>query len=186
MMEPDDKLRFIVRQAADGDWEACVALDHSSSSDYVWQVEARDEPGHIAYHFRTVRLPRMMAIPYPRDVKARRLAWQQHDYRAVAAAPDGHLYGYLTLRLDPAYQMAWISDLVVDKRWRRRRIGTALLLETRQWVLAQAVRRLTIETQSKNFPAIAFCQRHGMTFCGFNDRYYLNRDIALFFSQNVR
>jgi hypothetical protein len=36
--------------------------------------------------------------------------------------------------------------------------------------------------QTKNYPAISFCQKHGMTFCGFNDRHFANQDIALFFA----
>jgi ribosomal protein S18 acetylase RimI-like enzyme len=43
-----------------------------------------------------------------------------------------------------------------------------------------------LETQTKNHPAICFYRKHGFVFCGFNDRYYTNQDIALFFAQNLR
>ena len=35
--------------------------------------------------------------------------------------------------------------------------------------------------QSKNFPAISFLQKHGFKFSGYNERYYRNQDIALYF-----
>ncbi len=36
--------------------------------------------------------------------------------------------------------------------------------------------------QSKNYPAINFLQRNGFTFCGYNERYYRNQDIAVYFA----
>ena len=42
------------------------------------------------------------------------------------------------------------------------------------------------ETQTKNYPAICFYRKHRFVFCGFNDRYYTNQDIALFFAQSLR
>ncbi|MBN1963865.1 MAG: GNAT family N-acetyltransferase [Anaerolineae bacterium] len=185
MMTAENKLRFIVRASTREDWARCLALDHTSVSEYVWQVAAQEEQGRVLYSFRNARLPRAMSIPYPRDAEAISLSWQDCAY-SVVAADAAQVYGYLTMRLDRAYKTGWIHDLVVDRRWRRHRVGTALLLEARQWAQANGARRLMVETQSKNHPAISFCQRHGMAFCGFNDRYYLNQDIALFFGQNVR
>jgi hypothetical protein len=40
--------------------------------------------------------------------------------------------------------------------------------------------------QSKNYPAIAFCKKQGMAYCGYSDRYYANQDIALFFGLHLR
>jgi hypothetical protein len=45
---------------------------------------------------------------------------------------------------------------------------------------------VTLETQTKNYPGILFSQANGMVFCGFNDRYFSNGDIAVFFSQTLR
>jgi ribosomal protein S18 acetylase RimI-like enzyme len=43
---------------------------------------------------------------------------------------------------------------------------------------------MTLEIQTKNHPAISFAQKHGFQFCGYNERYYPNGDIALFFSRS--
>jgi GNAT superfamily N-acetyltransferase len=79
----------------------------------------------------------------------------------------------------------WISHLVVDRPYRRRGIGTAMLRASRLWARKRGLRRLMIALQTKNYPAICFCERNGMSFCGFNDRYYANRDIALFFTARI-
>lgn len=184
-MTAANALRFIVRKASEEDLPACLALDHSSTSDYVWQVETHEAQETISFHFRTVRLPRPTVVPYPQETETLRIAWHQSDCFLVAEA-QGAIYGYLTMRGDRAHGIGWVYDLVVDRARRRHRVGTALLLQARQWAQDHQLRRIILETQTKNYPAIAFCQRQGLVFCGFNDQYYPNQDIALFFSQAIR
>jgi hypothetical protein len=45
---------------------------------------------------------------------------------------------------------------------------------------------MVLEMQPKNHAAISMAQKLGFDLCGYNDRYYSNRDIALFFSRSVR
>jgi ribosomal protein S18 acetylase RimI-like enzyme len=45
---------------------------------------------------------------------------------------------------------------------------------------------MVLEMQPKNYPAIQLAQKLGFDFCGYNDRYYANRDIALFFAKGLR
>jgi RimJ/RimL family protein N-acetyltransferase len=40
--------------------------------------------------------------------------------------------------------------------------------------------------QSKNHPAIQLAHKLGFEFCGYNDHYFSNQDIALFFSRPLR
>jgi hypothetical protein len=40
--------------------------------------------------------------------------------------------------------------------------------------------------QPKNYPAICLAQKLGFDLCGYNDRYFANQDIALFFAKNLR
>jgi ribosomal protein S18 acetylase RimI-like enzyme len=52
-----------------------------------------------------------------------------------------------------------------------------------QWARERNLSRLMLDLQTKNYPAISFVQKHGFQFCGYNERYYSNGDIALFFSR---
>lgn len=111
--------------------------------------------------------------------------WQLRDYFVVVEA-DGRICGYLNMREDRACGIGWVRQLVVDRSMRRKRLGSALLRAAQNWAKAIGLKRITIETQTKNHPAISFCQRHGFMLSGFNDHYYPNQDIAIFFSQNLR
>src|SRR5258708_8355413 len=121
--------------------------------------------------FRTVRLPRAMRVVFPREDQT--LA---EGLRApgslIVAETFGVVRGYLLLRLDSGHNSAWVSDMGVGRAWRRQGIGSALLAQAYGYAQVSVVRRLTVETQSKNYPGICFCQKHGLVFSGFNDRYY--------------
>jgi ribosomal protein S18 acetylase RimI-like enzyme len=77
-----------------------------------------------------------------------------------------------------------MTDLVVAGRLRRQGIGSALVLAAQDWVANHSKsRRLVFAMQPKNFPAINLSQKLGFDFCGYNDHYYPNQDIAIFFEK---
>jgi ribosomal protein S18 acetylase RimI-like enzyme len=55
-----------------------------------------------------------------------------------------------------------------------------------QWARKQGALTILAETTTKNYPALCFYQKLGFQFCGFNDHYYANQDIALFFALGLR
>lgn len=185
MTEKSISFPYTIRQATDEDLDACAALDHSSTTDYVWQVDVEEAQEITTYSFRTVRLPRAMTVAYPQDSVAMRADWRRREFFLVVE-DQGKVCAYLNMRVDRACGIGWIRQLVVDRSRRRKRIGSTLLRVAERWARDNHLHRLMIETQTKNFPAIAFCQRNGFVLSGFNDRYYPNQDIAIFFFHNVR
>lgn len=176
--------QFIVREVrGDNELTACSRLDHSCETDFVWQLDVRQDADETLVRFRTVRLPRTVRAIYPRDPDSLLAAWQKRDCFLVAAVDDVIL-GYVNMQVDTA-RRGWLADLVVGAPLRRRRIGSALLEQATRWAMLHNLHTLTIETQTKNFPGINFALSKGFTFCGFNDHYYTNRDIALFFSKRL-
>ncbi len=178
-------LELKIRPVAAEELERCAALDHTSTTEYVWQVDVTETQDAVYYSLRMVRLPRPMHIVYPQDSRAMLLDWQQRDYFLVAMYRE-QLAGYINLQLDRGCGLGWVRQLVVHRPLRRQRVGSALLNAAQDWAKSRGLRRLMIETQTKNHPAIAFCQRHGFRLSGFNDRYYPNQDIAIFFSRSTR
>ncbi|MCB0182273.1 MAG: GNAT family N-acetyltransferase, partial [Anaerolineae bacterium] len=75
--------------------------------------------------------------------------------------------------------------LVIDKDFRRQGYGSVLLEAGKKWALDQKLNRIMFEAQTKNHPLISFAQKHGFKFCGYNERYYANGDIALFFAKSI-
>jgi GNAT superfamily N-acetyltransferase len=175
-----------VRPAEPNDLKACGALNHSYITKHVWQMDERTENGSLTVTFREVRLPRETRVDYPLQGENMLMGWRRRDGFLVAQDDDGHVCGYVTLTTHAEHSIAWVGDLVVDRSLRRRGIGTALLRAASQWGRDRSLARLVIEVQTKNYPAIRFCQSRGMTFCGYTDHYWPSQDIALFFGQSLR
>ena len=111
-----------VRAAVPADLEACAALDHSTATDYVWQMEHGDLDGRLNVTFRAARLPRTMRVLYPRNGTALKHSWDLNDCFLVAER--GHtLVGYVNMREQRAYETGWVADLAVDKARRQQGIG---------------------------------------------------------------
>jgi len=178
---------FVIRDGLKTDVEACLALDHSYQTEHVWQMSIRQDQNQRQITFRIERLPRAMEVVYPADTKRLHLVLPVNQCFLVAVGREQQeVVGYLTMRQDSALQNAQIHDIVVSRDYRRLGIGTRLLRIGRQWARERDLNQLTIETQTKNYPAITFGQKSGFVFCGFNDHYYTNQDIAVFFSQSLR
>jgi ribosomal protein S18 acetylase RimI-like enzyme len=177
--------QFVVRELHNNSELAlCAQLDHSYSTDFVWQMDVRDENDQLHVRFRTVHLPRSMPVSYPRDGESLMRSWEKRDCFLVAAAGEVIL-GYINMRMGTDPSKAWIHDCVVSQPFRRRHIGSALLEQALRWANLHHIHHLTIETQTKNYPGIQFARAHGFVFCGFNDHYYVNQDIALFFGTSL-
>jgi len=174
-----------IRPARPADLEICGGLDHTHTTDRVWQMETRIESGVQAVSFREVRLPRQVRGHYPRRGEDLFKGWWQRDAFLVAEGEE-HIYGYVALNARPEHGIAWVGDLVVDRPRRRQGIGTALLHAAARWGCEHNLRRLTLEVQTKNYPAIQFCRARGLALAGYNDCYWLSQDIALFFGKTLR
>ena len=176
---------FEIRPGTVNDVPRLTVLDHSSLSDYVWQLELRREAGQASANFREVRLPRSIEVKYPRNPASLSEVWTSRDL-VLVALQDGSPIGYLCAIQQPASDVAWVTDIVVAPHQRRKGAGSALLMATQAWVLERGVHRLMLEMQSKNQAGIRLAQKFGYDFCGYNDQYYPTQDVALFFGRAIK
>lgn len=180
-------LSFLIRDAIAPDVERCAELPHSYHTKNVWQMTINKDGNDQSIHFREERLPREMKVDLPVDEIRLRLALAHEVCFLVAEEKEaGDLLGYLILRPDPTHKIGLIQDLLVTEHVRRNGIGSRLLKIARLWALERGAEQLMIETQTKNIPAIYFCIENGLSFCGYNDQYFQNQDIAVFFGQPLR
>jgi ribosomal protein S18 acetylase RimI-like enzyme len=175
---------MIVRPADLTDLKACLEIDHSYVTSHVWQMEESEAPGELTVIFRTARLPRSMRVKYPKDYDNLLESWRRGECFLVAEEGDV-VRGYLDMSVQPWNLTGRVANLAVARDHRRKGAGTALLQKAVEWSRQRGLRRLMLEIQTKNYPAICFCQKNGFAFCGFNDRYYTNQDIALFFARSI-
>ena len=176
---------FDIRPAVAADIPRLMAIDHSSTSDYVWQLELRRETAQVTAAFREVRLPRTVDVRYPRDPSTLGNEWMRRDL-VLTALKDDILVGYACVVEEYAAAVAWVTDLVVMPEFRRKGAAAALLTATQDWALERGVRRLILEMLSKNQAYIRLAQKFGYEFCGYNDQYYPTQDVALFFGRALK
>ncbi len=174
-----------IRTAIATDIPALMELDHSYRSDYVWQMDFQEDGDLTRVIFRNVRLPRTTRVNYPREIQNLSDTWNHRSAFLVATQND-YVIGYLGLVDNLTPQATWVTDLAVDPVWRQRGIGSALVVSGLEWAKRQKNRRLVMEMQPKNHPAISLAEKLGFVFTGYMDRYYSNHDIGLFFSKWIR
>jgi ribosomal protein S18 acetylase RimI-like enzyme len=170
--------------ASGQDVEKLAELDHSYQTAYVWQMDRSMEEGQISTFFREIRLPRSVRVEYPHSPT--RLVETLPQATVLVAIYKSNLVGYVSIKEPVIPHSAWISDLMVTEKLRRQGIGTALILAAQEWAMNKDLKRIFLEMQSKNYPAIRFAMKIGFEFCGYNDHYYTNQDIALFFARTQR
>jgi GNAT superfamily N-acetyltransferase len=180
-------VNFVIRDGMRNDIPDCLELDHSYETDTVWQMKISNEDGW-RIDFRPERLPRVVdAVCEVNEERIRAALLPEHCFLvATTREADPEIIGYLTMHADRINRIGWIEDVVVSRLYRRHKIATRLSRVAVGWAKEHGLSSVMIETQTKNYPGIRFCEAAGFAFCGFNDRYFPNRDIAVFFSQSVR
>lgn len=172
-----------IRPAIEVDIPLLVQIDHSYTSDHVWQMEPHYAPEQTGAIFREVRLPRTAKVDYPRSVQSLSSLWKTYSGMLVAVHSSEPV-GYITLAENVIPLTTWAIDLVVQPQLRRKGIGTALILAALEWTESRKnSHRLMLGVQPKNFPGINLALRLGFDFCGYIDHYFPNRDIAIFFTK---
>lgn len=174
-----------IRPAISSDIPHLVALDHNYVSDFTWQMEVKSEESKIRVNFRQIRLPRSVRVEYPR-LPARLVdEWIKLDEILIAIYEEA-IIAYISLKLNLIPHTTWVKDLVVTPSLRRQGIGSALVLAAEEVGLHHENRRILLEIQPKNYPALQLARKLGFDFCGYNDHYYNNRDLVLFFAKPLR
>jgi len=174
---------FEIRNTVSTDLPRLAALDHTIETDYVWQLDLHREPRQVDTLLREVRLPRTIRLEHPRPAKILPDTWH---LRPMFSAMNGmEAVAYIRFTETFVEQAVWITDLVVGRPLRRQGLARKLIAAVETWGLQRNLRRVIIEVQSKNAPAIRMVQKLGFEFCGYNDQYYSTRDVALFFARSL-
>ncbi len=177
---------MIIRPAQARDLDACLALDASYETEYVWQMEISRPAGAVNLGFRVTRLPRSMrvaALHWPREAA---LEDYERGEGFLVAEDNDAILGCLDMTVDRWKRIGWIQELAVSPERRRHGIGGSLLRQALTWARREDLTTVMAGMQTKNYPGSALMQKHGFSFCGFNDRYYSTRDIAIFFAASTR
>ena len=174
-----------IRPVQNGDLPMLMGLDHASMTDQVWQLELKRDPRgtQVTATFREVRLPRPVDLAYPNDPFALADEWKRKAMIYVALS-GSEAVGYVAMTR-PRTEIAWITDIVVSPKQRRRGVASAMLAAAHKWCSDEGILKIFIEMQSKNHPAMMLVHKLGYEFCGYNDQYYSTQDIAIVFVRQI-
>jgi ribosomal protein S18 acetylase RimI-like enzyme len=171
-----------IRPVIPTDMTVLQNIDHSYKSIHAWQMDRQFREGHISIKFHEIRLPRPVWVEYPITIDEQNNS-MQHCSVMLTAILKNKPVGYICIKEQTSPSTAWVKDLVVDGPARRQGIASGLILAAQEWGLQNNLRRIILEMQSKNHPAIQLAFKLGYEFCGYHDHYYANHDIALFFAR---
>ncbi len=174
-----------IRQAVKSEIMEFNSINQNYETSHVWQMNRIIDDNNISISFRETRLPRSVKVEYPYPTKQLEEEWDKSAVILEARLKD-KMVAYLRIKDISNTRIAWIVDMAVDFRSRRQGIGTLLEVSAYEWAARHHFDHIMIEAQSKNYPAIQFCKKLGYELCGYNDQYYTNMDIALFFARPVR
>jgi GNAT superfamily N-acetyltransferase len=173
---------LLIRPAVSPDIEFLSNIEHCVKTDRVWQISNQMEDDNRAVNFSESHLPREMRLTYPYSPEMLPERWKNYSAMLVGCV-DNIPVGYISMISYFSPNLVWIKDLVVDEIYRRKGIATSLLQSGVDWKNARGIARMMMEMSSKNFPAICFAKKMGFEFSGFNDYFFSNHDIAIFFSK---
>jgi GNAT superfamily N-acetyltransferase len=174
-----------VRSAVSPDFSVLSAFDHSVKTETVWQLDRFFENGNESINFREIRLPRPIRIEYPYSSNTF-LERSKLLSIVLLACMDEVPVGYIGITTNHSISTCWIKELAVHERWRRRGFASVLMRAAHDWGIERDVHRISVEMSSKNYPAICLARKLGFAFCGFDEYYYPNNDIAIFFTKFFR
>ncbi len=170
-----------IRPSLTSEVDTLLNIDHWVETNRVWQMDRLQDEGQLTIQFREMRLPRLVRVGYPRPPASLRDEWSNRALILTASVQD-EVAGYLDIQIDTFNTVAQVMDVVVKPSFRRQGIATALLMSAQEWSRRRFLRSFTMEMTTKNYPGICLAQRLGLSFCGYNDHYFPNQEIALFFT----
>jgi [ribosomal protein S18]-alanine N-acetyltransferase len=90
---------------------------------------------------------------------------------SLVALSDNNLAGFAVASCLPQ-EPAEIEGLVVDEKYRRQGIASALIRACKEWAASAGALSIRLEVRASNAAALALYQRHGFSAVGYRRAYY--------------
>lgn len=95
----------------------------------------------------------------------------------IVAKIDDRIVGFAGII--PILDEADISNVVVHKDFRNKKIGSLLLKSLIDLACSINIKTLNLEVRESNFPAINLYKKYGFKICGIRKNYYNNVENAI-------
>jgi len=174
-----------IRPATQTDLDEMLSINHGYTSTHVMQMDLTQDVSTIGVTFRNVRLPRAVRVNYPRSGENLIHSWSQTNSTFVGCIGK-EIVAYIGLEELEATGVVKVRDIVVRESKRRLGIASGMLLASEDWAARRRDRMILLEIQARNNPGISLARKLGYQFTGYQDHYFPNADMALFFSKLIR
>lgn len=175
---------YRIRKMRPADLLALDQIDPAFESSSYLDVEREQQGLDVTFRLveRPFDTPFIKESGYHYDVEQMeqtryRLGHAQSALMLVAEAGK-RLVAVLEVEGEAWRGTALIWALFVDRAWRGRGIGQALLQRAETWARDEGYRAVVLETQTNNTPALRFYQRHGYLCTGLDTHFYSLDDVA--------
>lgn len=125
----------------------------------------RDVPRLVALIGELFAIETAFTVDPARQEKGLRALLASPTARILAAEAGGEVVGMCTVQLTVSTAeggpSGLIEDVVVDRAWRGKGIGRALLDEAEAWARAQGASRVQLLADQRNAPALDFYTARG-------------------------
>jgi putative acetyltransferase len=111
-----------------------------------------------------------IATEPPVDIEERAVLFARRTAGSVVAVADGRVVGMLHVEIS-RHGFGELG-MLVDRRWRGRGVGSALVAATANWARDQGLHKLSLEVFAHNTAAIALYRKAGFTEEGRRVRQY--------------
>lgn len=162
-----------------------AAMDLSFDSDYVWKTQTLEGFDSFESSFQRIRLPKTITVSFQAYSSAN-LEALIRNREILAVRYEDQVIGYLRLERDETVNRLVLKTGGIMREYRNKGIGTGLMERVMEIASHNRLRSVVCMVQAKNDPAIHFLLSHGFLFCGYQEFFFRNMEIGLFFSRNVR
>ena len=174
-----------IRMANMADMPLLSAIDLDFESEYVWKSQTIDDIDSYTVVFQNIKLPKIIHVPF-QNISVEAVEAMVKRQEVICAHYDNQIAGFLRLEQDENTSRILLKTGGVKQEYRRKGIGSAMLKVVETTAMNNEISRVVCTVQAKNDAAIRFLISHSYSFCGFQEFYFPNMEVALFFAKNIR
>ena len=160
-------------------------MDLSFESDHVWKTQMLEGMDSFESSFQRIQLPKPIKVSFQAysPVNLETLIRQR---MILSVRYEDKVIGYARLEQDETVNRLIVKTGGVMPEYRNKGVGTVLLERICEIARHNRIRSLVCMVQAKNDPTIHFLLARGFVFCGYQEFFFRNMEIGLFFSKNIR
>ncbi len=161
------------------------AIDLSFESNYVWKTQMLESLDMFESSFQRIRLPKTIRVPFQAYCPANLEALIQRR-EILSVRYEDKVIGYARLEQDETVNRLVLKTGGIMPEYRNKGVGGVLLDRIAGIARHNNIRSIVCMVQAKNDPAVCFLLARGFVFSGYQEFFFRNMEIGLFFSKNVR